>query len=362
MENLPRSLAAVDPAWLGTALSSAGHDAAVTAVDFTPMPGIVGALGEVGFLDVTYADETDLPSRFVGKCPLDDDMARLFNSVMQNYRREAGFYAEAAAEIEMQIPACYVNESDGADASVLLIEHISPADDGDILAGTSFANMTTLVADLGRMHGRYWMNDRLAEWDWLLDWSTPSFELGIPVVTEGWETYTAAHPDVIPADLAEVCRRTWIDDTVTWLARYVERPWTFTHGDYELDNMMFRDDGTIVILDWQTVLRSFPGVDLAWLLACSSDDEAIAREGELIDTYRAALLEGGGPDWSAEEVIEDCAWGMLYHVTGQTVPNTSEFDAGPAGQRAKARFERMMSGSVAAATRWDTAGRIGALL
>ena len=35
----------------------------------------------------------------------------------------------------MRIPQCYVNATDGADRFMMLIEHVSPAVDGDILVG-----------------------------------------------------------------------------------------------------------------------------------------------------------------------------------------------------------------------------------
>ena len=364
VDAIPRSLDAIEPRWLTDALRVAGHESpTVESVSVTPMAGVVGALGEVGVLDVTYSETGALPDRFVAKCPLDDDQARLYNRIMQNYTRESGFYRDAADAVGLLLPRCYINAiDDTGDHAVLILDHISPAEAGDILRGTSFDQLRSLVVDLASMHGRFWLDPRLHDHDWAFDWSTPSFLAGIEVTAHGWAAFTAAEPDYLPADLRDVLAATWVNDTKTWLARYDERPWTLTHGDYELDNMMFRADGSVVILDWQTVMRTFPGLDLGWMLACSADEAAIERETELFDAYRDALLQAGGPALSADDVAEDCAWAMLYHLTGQTVTNTVTYPDTETGHRARARFRHMLDGCRAGALRWDTAGRIGEYL
>ena len=125
-----------------------------------PMSGVVGTMGEIGILSVTYAGETGLPDKLVGKCPLDHEAARQYNGILQYYRREAGFYRDLGDAVPMRVPRCFVNLHEGDD-TLLLLECIEDGIDGDILAGTPFASMHRLVGDLARMHGRYWMDARL---------------------------------------------------------------------------------------------------------------------------------------------------------------------------------------------------------
>ncbi len=355
--SIPGSVSGITADWLDGALERNGVEhPGVQQLTTSAMPGIVGALGEVGIVDITWAGATDLPTSMVAKCPLDDPMAQLYNSVMQNYIREAGFYRDLADAVPMRVPQCFVNEeADDKSAHMLLIERIDGTD-GNIFNAPSFETMAELVGKMATMHGQFWMSDQLLSIDWMLDWKTESLKLGIPITQESWATFQAAEPDVYSTALAEFCSASWINDTEFWLDKYEERPWTFTHIDFELDNMIHTDSETVV-LDWQTCLRSFPGVDLAWLLATSECDETVARESELIDHYRATLESSGGPSWSYDEVIEELAWGTLYPAACQPVPNVGAADAeGEAGERSRRRFRAFLDRSIRAAERWDLVG------
>ncbi len=355
--DIPSSVSAITAPWLNQALEANGVEhPGVANLTTSPMPGIVGALGEVGIVDIEWAGPTDLPASMVAKCPLDDEMARLYNSVLRTYVREAGFYRDLADEVPMRVPKCFVNaESDDQSAHMLLIEKIDGVD-GNIFDEPTFETMVELVSKMATMHGQFWMSDQLLSIDWMLDWQTESFKLGIPITQDAWATFQAAEPNTYSAALADFCKKSWIDDTEFWLDQYCDRPWTFTHIDYELDNMVHTDTETVV-LDWQTCLRSFPGVDLAWLLASSETEETVARESELIDLYRSTLEASGGPSWSHDDVIEELAWGTLYPAACQPVPNVNAADAeGEAGERMKARFRAFLERSLRAAERWDLVG------
>lgn len=340
---IPSSLSAIDAAWLSDAL---GTD--VRAASYEPMPGIVGALGEVGIFTID-APGSNLPERLVGKCPLDDDMARLYDAVMQFYKRETGFYRDLARKVDMRVPQCFVNVADG-ERRLLLLEYVD-GKRGDILEGAPFDTVRALVGDLARLHGRYWMDHRLRDLEWLPDWSAlgTSVELGGPVLADAW---TNIEPGIFPHELAEFVENEWLQDLTGWLRSFAGRPWTFVHGDYELDNMVFTPDGP-VILDWQGCMRSFPGYDLGWTLASSATEETIAREGELLDHYRDVLSTSGGPAWSRDDVLDDLAWGILFYVTGLTIPATQD----QPDERARRRFRAGLKRSIAAATRWESVRR-----
>lgn len=359
MNDIPVSIGAIDAEWMGQALQAAGHDhPGIKHITTKPMPGIVGALGEVGVIEVDYAGPCPLPNSYVAKCLLDSDLARLYNQIMMPFIRESGFYRDLAGDVKMRIPECYVNVSEGTDRFMMLIEHISPAVDGDILVGTSVDNMHKLATDLGTMHGQFWMNAQLTTLPWVVDWSAPSYPMGIPLVQDAWGKFNERESGLIPADLQDVCSRTFVNDTLTWLARFNERPWTFIHGDYELDNMMFTDD-EIVVLDWQMAGKSFAGQDVAFFLTACATDESVAAERELLDAYRAALAAAGGPSWSHDDLVEDMAWSMLFWIVGHTVSSTADqSEHGDKAERMERRFRKFMTGAIDGAQRWDVAGRM----
>ena len=359
-----KTLSAMTPSWLEEALTTAGHaPPPIAAIDVRPMDDFVGAMGEVGIVSVEYAASTSLPAEFVAKCPLDDDIARLYASVMLSYQREAGFYAELAVPVAtasgMSIPRCFVNLFDPeTHAATLLIERVHPAEKGDILEGTTFERMRTLVGDLAGLHGSYWMDDTLIEHQWLIDWNAPSLLIGIPFTLDSWSNIREQFPQYHSDDIAALVQSVFLTDIEGWLQSFARRPWTFIHQDYELDNILFRA-GAPVIVDWQTAMRSFPGVDLGWLLMASHNDETLPREPELLDHYRAELAAAGGPDWSEDDLAEDLAWAAFYWVSVSHVPYMHSVPAGEQ-DRAHLRFKAMMLGTIAAAERWNTVERMRA--
>ncbi len=354
---IPKSISEISLPWLSEALDqSAVEHPGISSVSTAAMPGITGALGEVGLVDIAWAGPTDLPTTMVAKCPLDDDTARLYNSVMQNYIREAGFYRDLADKVPMRVPRCFVNaESPNKDSHMLLIEKIEGVD-GDILAGAGFEIVTELVEKMAAMHGLFWQSEQLSQLDWMLDWNAPSLKLGIPMIQQGWQDFNAANPNAYSPALVEFCEASFIHDTEYWLEIFSARPWTFVHLDYELDNMIYTA-GETAILDWQTCLKSFPGADLAWLLATSESDESVARESELIDLYRATLAATGGPAMSHDDVVEELAWGVIYPTSCQPIPNMADLSVhGQQEDRMKDRFRAFLDRSIRAAERWDLVG------
>ncbi|NNE74773.1 MAG: aminoglycoside phosphotransferase family protein [Acidimicrobiales bacterium] len=359
---IPASLPEITAEWLSTEFGASGHDVTVSNVDYAAMGGIVGAVGHVGILTLDYDGPTTLPRQMVGKCPLDDDVARLINDIMGMYPRESGFFAHLVDDVPMRIPTCYVNTNDSEAGRFLQLFEYIEGRDGDILAGAPFDAMLKLITDLGTMHGQFWEAPVLDRHDWLYNWRRESLLAGIPVMTEGWSKLRAQQPDAMPDELWAVIDETYVQNTKDFLELFAQRPATFVHGDYELDNMIFTDDD-IAVLDWQTTMRSFPGFDVGWFLACSADDASIAREAELIEAYRTALEAAGGPRWSTEELLDDCAIGMLYHVSGAGYTNTQDMSGyGGHAPRMEARFARMLSGVVDASVRWDVAARLRRLL
>jgi len=358
MSQLPASLSELTPEFLSDRLQAGGHDGDVTSVVASPLDGFSGIMGEVMVINVTYAGATDLPSTMIGKCPLDDDMARMYNEVMNSYKREHGFYRDLADSVPMRVPKCFVNEYDETSGrGVLLIEKIA-GESGDILHPPSIDHFATLVAQLGTMHGQFWQNPTYGDLDWAIDWSLPSLRLGIPIIQENWPALRSARPDMAPVEILDFFERTWIHDTETWLDRVGERPWTLIHGDYEFDNIFFGADGPVVF-DWQTPMRSFPGGDLAWFLGLGANEESIAEEDSLLDTYRAALAAAGGPDWSRDEVLDDAAASLQFHCTSAATSLNGVITGGaPPEDRTRQRFEKMLSGMMACAVRWDVLARV----
>lgn len=351
---LPASLEDITADWLAEHM-----EAPVASLEIRSMDGFVGRMGEVGIAEVTYSDpDCELPSSFIAKCPLDDDLAQLMNVVMQSYQREHGFYANFADQVPMRVPTAYVNEyNPESGKAVLFMERISGTP-GDIQTGCTVEQMEELLRMAARMHGEHWMSPAVGEFEWVFDWNAPTWEMGIPMVEEHWYSLTKAWPDLVSADLMAALERRWMGDVKAGLEELAERPWTFCHQDYELDNIIFTDEAPVII-DWQTVMRSFPGVDMGMLLATGQTAETIAEEGALLDAYREELAASGGPSWSRDEVLEDmCHW-LTWFITGISIPVDQQRHTHEVGDRERDRLEEFIHKGIEAAARWNYTDRLG---
>jgi aminoglycoside phosphotransferase (APT) family kinase protein len=107
-------------------------------------------------------------------------------------------------------------------------------------------------------------------------------------------------------DLSHTRRLADLDALVGWLDREVGRlpeelPWSVVHGDYRLDNLILRQDGTGVaaVLDWEMATLGDPVLDLAVAAVYWSDGTDTLRR-----RLPVALDVTAAPGfWTREDVI-----------------------------------------------------------
>lgn len=284
----------------------------------------------------------------------------MMNAAMQAYRRESLFYASELREYvydKIGLPGCIVNlyEPD-TDRALLVLGHIDGRR-GDVFEGATVAELSELLIELAKLHGSNWMSPALIEIPWMFTWRADVWAMGTEMLREAWPKLLADRPGMIPPGLAAAIERTLIADVPAAFEKMYARPRTLAHGDFGLDNIVWSQDRGPVVLDWQTVMRSFPGLDVAYLLATSATPDTIEAEAELLDVYRAALAEHGGPDWSRDELLTDACFGLLFYVAGLTIP-VVHAELSPGDARTRARHELTLARCVAAAERWACADRL----
>jgi aminoglycoside phosphotransferase (APT) family kinase protein len=296
--------------WLAAALDHAGHNVTITNVAVEEIG--TGQTGSCYRVTARFASETDLPSTFVAKLPAGDPSVR--ERVAFGYRAEVAFYRSVAPTLKVPVPRCYLSTiSEDAQSFVLLLEDLSPARQGDQLAGCSPAHARAGVVALAGLHGPRWCD--------------PS-----------WRNFTATAMPLADAELAKslgdvarmaadmflerLGKRMSQADRQT-LDAYPERvpPWllanpdrfSLLHGDYRLDNLMFApDDASVTVVDWQTLSVGLPARDLAYFVSTSLPPEVRAeQEHALVKAYHAALVGWRVHDYDLDECFADYRLGML---------------------------------------------------
>jgi aminoglycoside phosphotransferase (APT) family kinase protein len=82
-------------------------------------------------------------------------------------------------------------------------------------------------------------------------------------------------------------------------------PWTLLHGDYRLDNVLFRPNGELVVLDFQGVSFGRPAVDVAYFITTALTAEHRDEEATLLRTYHDALVAAGVSSYPFEQLVSD---------------------------------------------------------
>ena len=89
-----------------------------------------------------------------------------------------------------------------------------------------------------------------------------------------------------------------------------------THGDFRLDNVMFRNGANGLrakVIDWQAVRLAPPMVDAAiWLSSCLSAEDRRRNQDALLRRYHERLCEGGVNDFSFDDSVASLRVCSLY--------------------------------------------------
>jgi hypothetical protein len=110
-----------------------------------------------------------------------------------------------------------------------------------------------------------------------------------PVVRDG----TLERLDAIQARVPEIC------------ASLAAEPWTLLHGDFRLDNVLFRPNGELVVLDFQGLGSGRPAIDVAYFITTALTAEHRDNEEPLLRTYHEALVAAGVSSYSFDELVRD---------------------------------------------------------
>lgn len=302
----------VTPEWLSAALSAHGVVVRVTEVDIVPVG--TGQTGATYRIAATYAaNPAGLPDTFVVKLPVQDDAVK--GGVTLGYLSEVAFYARVAGSMAVPMPRCFYSDiaNEGADF-VLLLEDMSPAVQGDQIAGATPEQARLAVTALAGLHGPSWCDPRwldLAE----IAMPKPGDEPAITGLGDIARMAVDMTLEKLDPHIDDVDRETAtaaMSVVTPWLMGERDR-YSLMHGDYRLDNLLY-DPGTtrVSVVDWQTMGIGLPARDLAYFTATSLQPELRAQiEEQLVGDYHRSLLGYGVSDYDRETCWRDYRLGML---------------------------------------------------
>ena len=247
-------------------------------------------------LQLDYSSPGTGPASVVAKLPSLDPGSRAAAQSLRCYEIEVNFYRQLHADLDVRTPAIYHADLDvEATDFLLLMEDVAPARQGDQLAGCSVEQAAAAVVELAGLHAPLWGHSRLEQLEWLHR-NTDETRGGLTeIVRMFYPGFLERYSDRLSPAVREVT-----DLLVARMEAYeAERPgpWTVTHGDFRLDNLLFAEAGSqvsVFVVDWQTAVLG-PGVsDLSYFLGSAfQPEQRRLHEEDLVGAYHRRLGKAG---------------------------------------------------------------------
>lgn len=314
---VPREVGDITPGWLTRVLSD-GHESSHAPVTGFSAEAIVegkGYMSQLYRLRLDYAGPA--PGRadsVVVKLPSADPLLqKVFSSLGQN-RREVSFYRDLADRVLIRTPRCYYGDTDPATGrTVLVLEDLEGAQQGDSVAGCSLDEARQCIRQLAEFHAQWWDSPLLDRLSWM---PLRNVEAGIyqEMYADAWASLLQKAGDAMPGQLRLLGDR--LAPEIHRIKDCLSRPpVTIVHGDYRLDNCFFISTGrrnSLVVMDWEFCGQGRGVYDVATFVseALPPQDRKDEETG-LLREYHSVLEDRGIRDYSIEECLHDYRVSML---------------------------------------------------
>jgi Ecdysteroid kinase-like family len=300
-------------AWLSAALHA--NDVNAEVASFTQQRIGTGQIGQNVRFTLTYASgaPATAPKTLVGKFVSPDPTSRGTGLALGIYAKEALFYRDFAPQLDgkMRVARCWAAEFDASrEATLLLMEDLAPAVQGDQMLGCSVEEVDRAVVQLAALHATFWLHPALTTTDELSD---PKDPVRAGFVTQLMEMYWPAfidrYADRLRADHIEVGHAV-VNNLEEWILQR-NSPTTLVHGDYRADNLMI-GPGFSAAVDWQTLAIGYGGVDLGYFLGASMLPDARRRhERRLVADWYRIISDAGISNFTIDDAWDDYRHGQF---------------------------------------------------
>jgi len=340
--HIPQSGNELSAAWFTTSLGGGGA-ATVVGVEREVIGGGIGFIGELHRCRLTWShtdDGADLPRSVIVKIPSGNDSNRSIGEALQAYEREIAVYRDLGAKLGLPMPGHLYSAFDKNPAQrleravqllfeklpvravnwllmqfikvsakskrryLLVIEDIDDARPPSQVDGGSLEDVSAALEILAAFHAHNWMDEDVlasSRLYWPID-QTPKI----------WQASYSRNREQFVRQFGRVVGDDKMDkldevqaDIAGLTRRLAAPPWTLSHGDYRLDNILYRQDGTIVVVDYQLVCRARPGWDVAYFVTTALTPNLRSEEDALLRRYHDALVGAGVVDYSLADLFRD---------------------------------------------------------
>jgi hypothetical protein len=338
MSKLPTTTSEITAEWMTDALRGSGtigDDTWVASVELDASAAGVGFMGEIGKVGVGYAGEpTDAPTSLIAKFPTASPEIRTMMHPTRIYEREHRFYEQLAPQSPLRTPRVYHVTCETADAPdderyLMLMEDLSALTLGDQVTGVSVDQARAAVVGLAGHHARFWNGVGLEDADFIPIVNGPLNAAGASIYEASLPGFMKVFGEAIKPELVDyVAGYASVRDQIT--DDLAAMPHTLMHFDFRADNLLYDTDGTVAVVDWQTISQGGGAADLGYFLSQNlTTEDRRAHEVDLLRSYHDALVAHGVTDYPFEQLFADypvgitCGWVVPVLAVG-TLDFTSE--------------------------------------
>ncbi|MBA59475.1 MAG: hypothetical protein CMQ40_09935 [Gammaproteobacteria bacterium] len=310
---IPANVNEISAEWLSEILSSGGTVLEVSEKQIEAIGH--GMMSNLYRVNLSYRSGAG-PASLVIKLPAENQQNREVAVSFEIYKREVNFYSRLAEKTPMRVPQTLLSECSSSDSFVIVMEDLLSWAPGDQVAGCSIADAKAAIDSLADLHATFWNSVDHDSFDWIPDSFRSIMSRGLyEGVAAGYDNFVDLFSKILSPELAGSKEK--FLNGLTGMQEWINQtPRTVIHGDFRLDNLLFRsmdDSSEVACCDWQACLRGKGVHDLAYFLAGSLETE-IRRdsEHELIERWVAGLSKRGVEDYGEEEAFLDYRKAIMF--------------------------------------------------
>lgn len=317
---IPRTTSDITADWLTEALRASdtiGADTSVAAVAADLTEAGVGFMGEVGRLALTYDGGTG-PATMIAKFPTQSDEVRTMMHPTRVFEREHRFYRELSDQTPVRTPEVYhvtcetSMDDPAAERYLLLMEDFDGLTIGDQASGVSPDQAEAALVGLAGHHARFWHGAGMERADFIPDINGPLNKAGEAIYNASLPGFMEVFGDHLRPQMVPVAE-VYGSHHPKLLDRFAAMPHTLVHFDYRADNLFFDADGSVAVIDWQSISKGGGASDVGYFLGQNlTVDDRRAHEDALLRAYHDGLTAGGVDDYPYDQFFHDYRVGLVY--------------------------------------------------
>ncbi|NOX31869.1 MAG: phosphotransferase [Actinobacteria bacterium] len=360
--HIPQTAGELTPSWFSSTLGTLGstYGRSITAVETEVIGEGIGFIGELHRCTLTWDDDPDpgsnrtpVPPSVVVKLPAPSGTNRSSGEALLAYDREIFIYKHMRDQMGIPMPKYYWSDQDKLTTLwafkplmflidhlpiravnwlvlrfvklsgknqrryLLMMEDIADARPPSQVEGGTLDDAFAALEVLAKFHAHHWShqaNDRDAggSLSTLLDESPLIFP-----VDQGPKTWQAGYlrnrEDFVErfGDALGAEKLAKLDEVQEGLVDLIKslgaEPRTLIHADYRLDNILYRPNGELVVLDFQLVAKGRAGWDVGYFITTALTPDLKSEEDALLRRYHDSLVAAGVTNYSWEVLTADIA-------------------------------------------------------